>query len=163
MRLRRRSAVAGILAATTIIAAAPIGATAAPADPQPAAATPLTGEHPDHDYDFVDNRGGSAAPTAGQRSLVRDDNLVTRWNKLGTPASVTPAKGKLAGGLKGDAEAVARAFLKNSVGLFSLRGNACAAQPRPQDRERSASSYSATPGPCGSRHGTNARLDRHVT
>jgi extracellular elastinolytic metalloproteinase len=124
VRLRRRSAVAGILAATTIIAAAPIGAAAAPADPLPAAATPLTGEHPDHDYDFVDNRGGSAAPTAGQRSLVRDDNLVTRWNKLGTPASVTPAKGKLAGGLKGDAEAVARAFLKNSVGLFSLRSAA---------------------------------------
>ena len=124
MRLRRRSAVAGILAATTIIAAAPIGATAAPANPQPAAATPLTGEHLDHDYEFVDNRGAAAAPTAGQRSLVRDDNLVTRWNKLGTPASVTPAKGKLAAGLKGDAEAVARGFLKNSVGLFSLRGAA---------------------------------------
>jgi extracellular elastinolytic metalloproteinase len=124
VRLRRRSAVAGILAATTIIAAAPIGATAAPADPQPAAATPLTGEHLDDEYGFVDNRGGSAAPTAGQRSLVRDDNLVTRWNKLGTPASVTPAKGKLAAGLKGDPEAVARGFLKNSVGLFSLRTTA---------------------------------------
>jgi extracellular elastinolytic metalloproteinase len=124
VRLRRRSAVAGILAATTIIAAAPIGATAAPAEPQPAAATPLTGEHLDHDYEFVDNRGAAAAPTAGQRSLVRDDNLVTRWNKLGTPASVTPAKGKLAAGLKGDAEAVARGFLKNSVGLFSLRSAA---------------------------------------
>ncbi|GIE50643.1 hypothetical protein Ani05nite_41770 [Amorphoplanes nipponensis] len=121
MRLRRRSAVAGILAATTIIAAAPIGATAAPADQPPAAATPLTGEHLDDEYAFVDNRGGSAAPTAGQRSLVRDDNLVTRWNKLGTPASVTPAKGKLAAGLKGDAEAVARGFLKNRVGLFSLK------------------------------------------
>jgi extracellular elastinolytic metalloproteinase len=120
VRLRRRSAVAGILAATTIIAAAPIGATAAPANPQPAAATPLTGEHLDDEYSFVDNRGGSAAPTAGQRSLVRDDK-VTRWNKLGTPASVTPVKGKLATGLKGDAEAVARGFLKNSVGLFSLR------------------------------------------
>ena len=121
MRLRSRSAIAGALAATTIIAAAPIGATAAPAHPRPAAATPLTGDHLDDEYGFVDNRGGSAAPTAGQRSLVRDDNLVTRWNKLGTPASVTPAKGKLAGGLKGDAEAVARGFLKNSVGLFSLR------------------------------------------
>jgi extracellular elastinolytic metalloproteinase len=124
VRLRRRSAIAGALAVTTIIAAAPIGATAAPADPQPAAATPLTGEHLDHDYDFVDNRGRSAAPSAGQRSLVREDNLVTRWNKLGTPASVTPAKGKLAAGLKGDAEAVARGFLKNSVGLFSLKSAA---------------------------------------
>ncbi|RSM67676.1 peptidase M36 [Actinoplanes sp. ATCC 53533] len=124
MRLRRRSAIAGILAATTIIAAAPIGATAAPADPQPATATPLTGEHLEDEYDFVDNRGGSAAPTAGQRSLVRDDNLVTRWNKLGTPASVTPAKGPLATGGEGDPEAVARGYLTDSVGLFALRAAA---------------------------------------
>ncbi len=121
MRLRRRSAVAGVLATTTLLAAAPIGAAATPAAPPPAAATPLAGEHLDHEYDFVDNRGTGAAPTDGQRSLVRDDNLVTRWNKLGTPASVTPARGKLAGGLKGGPEAGARAYLKNSVGLFSLR------------------------------------------
>src|SRR5690349_8930516 len=107
-----------------MIAAAPHGATAAPADPQPAAATPLTGEHLDHEYDLVDNRGASAAPTAGQRSLVRDDNLVTRWNKLGTPASVTPARGALASGLKGNPEAVARGFLKNSTRLFAVRAAA---------------------------------------
>jgi len=125
VRLRRRSAIAGILAATTIIAAAaPPGAAAAPADPEPAAATPLTGEPLDDEYDFVDNRDGSAAPTAGQRSLVRDDNLVTRWNKLGTPASVTPAKGALATGLKGDPEAVARGYLADSVGLFALQAAA---------------------------------------
>jgi extracellular elastinolytic metalloproteinase len=124
VRHRRRSAVAGILAATTIIAAAPVAAGAAPADPQPAAATPLTGEPLPDAYDFVDNRRGSAAPTAGQRSLVRADNLITRWNKLGTPASITPAKGTLATGLEGDAEAVARVFLKNSAGLFSLRTTA---------------------------------------
>ncbi|MET0495989.1 MAG: M36 family metallopeptidase [Actinoplanes sp.] len=121
MRLRRRSAVAGILAATTIIATAPIGANAAPATPAPTAATPLTGDDLGAEYEFVDNRGGVAAPSAAQRSLVRDDNLVTRWNNLGTPASVTPAKGILAAGLKGDAEAVARGYLKNSVGLFSLQ------------------------------------------
>ncbi|MGA5302748.1 M36 family metallopeptidase [Nucisporomicrobium flavum] len=124
MRIRRRSAVAGIIAATTIIATAPIGANAAPADPSPAAATPLTGEDLDPDYEFVDNRGGSAAPTAGQRSLVRDDNLVTRWNRLGTPASVAPAKGRLATGLAGTPETVARRYLKNSAGLFSLRSAA---------------------------------------
>ncbi|MEV4708463.1 M36 family metallopeptidase [Actinoplanes sp. NPDC049316] len=124
MRIRRRSAVAGILAATTIIASAPIGASAAPATPSPAAATPLTGDDLDHAYDFVDNRGGSAAPTAGQRSLVRDDNLVTRWNKLGTPSSIAPAKGRLAAGLAGNPETVARRYLKNSIGLFSLRAAA---------------------------------------
>ncbi|PRY33297.1 M36 family metallopeptidase [Pseudosporangium ferrugineum] len=124
MRIRRRSAVAGILAATTIIASAPLGASAAPADPSPAVATPLTGEHLDDDYSFVDNRGGSAAPSSAQRSLVRDDNLVARWNRLGTPASVTPVRGRLATGLKGDAEAVARGYLRNSTGLFALRAAA---------------------------------------
>ena len=47
-----------------------------------AAATPLTGEHLHDDYAFVDNRGKAAAPSSAQRALVRDDNLVTRWNKL---------------------------------------------------------------------------------
>ncbi|MEV4642085.1 M36 family metallopeptidase [Actinoplanes sp. NPDC049548] len=120
MRIRRRSAVAGILAVTTIIASAPIGASASPANPSPAAATPLTGEHLDDDYAFVDNRGKAAAPSSAQRSLGRDDK-VTRWNKLGTPASVTPAKGRLATGLRGDAQTVARAYLKRSTGLFALR------------------------------------------
>ncbi|MEU4219199.1 M36 family metallopeptidase [Actinoplanes sp. NPDC026623] len=124
MRIRRRSAISGILAVTTIIATAPVPANAAPAD-SPAAATPLTGEHPGDEYEFVDNRGGGAAPGAGQRALARDDNLVIRWNSLGTPASVTPAKGRLVAGAPGAGpEAVARGYLKNSVGLFSLRSAA---------------------------------------
>ncbi|MEV6597685.1 M36 family metallopeptidase [Actinoplanes sp. NPDC051346] len=121
MRIRRRSAVAGILAATTMIASAPLGASAAPSHPSPAAATPLTGEHLDEEYSFVDNRGGPAAPTSAQRALVRDANIVTRWNKLGTPASVTALKGRLATGPAGNADTVARRYLKNSLGLFALR------------------------------------------
>ncbi|AGL17944.1 M36 family metallopeptidase [Actinoplanes sp. N902-109] len=113
MRLRRRSALAGILTATTLIAvAAPHGAQAAP----PAAGEQLPGE-----YDFVDNRGAAVAPTTAQRSLVRTGNLVARWNNLGTPASVTPAatRGKLAAGFTGSAESVARGYLRNNLSLFS--------------------------------------------
>jgi extracellular elastinolytic metalloproteinase len=118
VRLRRRSALAGILAATTtLVAVAPHGASAAPPPAPP-------GEPTSSEYDFVDNRGAAAAPSATQRSLVRDDNLVTRWNNLGTPASVTPAKGRLAAGLKGNAETVARTYLKNNLGLFSQRAAA---------------------------------------
>jgi extracellular elastinolytic metalloproteinase len=118
VRIRRRSAVAGILAATTIIATAPIGASASPVARQPAPATPLTGDPVGHEHEFVDNRAGSAAPSGAQRSLT--GGMVARWNKLGTPASLAAAKGTLADDLPGDAEAVARRYLKNSVGLFSL-------------------------------------------
>ncbi|MFI5934476.1 M36 family metallopeptidase [Actinoplanes sp. NPDC051494] len=122
MRLRRRSALAGILAATTLVAVAPLGANAAPpADPQPLATSPHAGDHLDEEYEFVDNRG-AAAPTTAQRSKVAaDDNVVARWNKLGTPASVTPLDGPLAAGFTGDAETVARTYLKGQTGLFALR------------------------------------------
>ncbi len=51
---------------------------------------------------------------------MRDDNLVTRWNNLGTPAAVTKAKGRLATGLKGKPETVVRTYLKKNLTLFSL-------------------------------------------
>ncbi|MFI5493886.1 M36 family metallopeptidase [Actinoplanes sp. NPDC051859] len=123
MRIRRRSAVAGILAATTILASVPLSANAAPAHPTPGPATPLTGEQVGDEYAFVDNRGGAAAPTTAQRAQLRADTVVTRWNKLGTPASVTPLKGRLARGPAGDAETVARRYLKGSLGLFSLKAS----------------------------------------
>ena len=124
MPIRSRSAIAGILAATTIIATAPLGASASPLIRQPAAATPLTGDPLGDEHEFVDNRAGSAAPSAAQRSLVGGGDFVARWNKLGTPASLAAAKGALATGLKGDAETVAREYLKNSVGLFALQAAA---------------------------------------
>ncbi|WP_306205235.1 M36 family metallopeptidase [Actinoplanes sp. RD1] len=120
MPIRRRVAVAGILAATTMIATAPLGASAAPPSPSP---SPLVGDHEGHEYDFVDNRG-AAAPSAAQRARLSGTSQVTRWNNLGTPASVTPVKGALAQGLKGDAAAVARAYLKGNTALFALTSTA---------------------------------------
>jgi extracellular elastinolytic metalloproteinase len=116
VRQRRRSAVAGILAVTTFLAAAPLGASAAPATPSPAA-NPLTGEHEHEDYEFVDNRGAVAAP----RLKAADAGHVTRFNSLGTAASVTPAKGVLATGFKGDPESVARAYLRGATGTLALK------------------------------------------
>jgi extracellular elastinolytic metalloproteinase len=97
--------VTGLLATSTLIGIAPTAATAAPAA---AAAT-----H-DHGHDFVDNRPGAVAPP---RSLRAAAGVTVRWNRLGTPASLT---GPLATGLDGSPEKVARQYLKRSRGFFSL-------------------------------------------
>jgi extracellular elastinolytic metalloproteinase len=106
-----RSAVIAVLTLTTALTAAPTGASASPAPRQA----------PGDEYAFVDNRPGSAAPSSGQRSLVAGAGLAARWNRLGTPASLGAATGPLAAGLPGDPEAVARQYLKRSLGLFALR------------------------------------------
>jgi hypothetical protein len=71
-------------------------------------------------YDHVDNRPGHAAPSAQQRAQANDGGLVARWNRLGTPASVTGLTHPLAAGLAKDPEKAARQYLKDSIGLFSL-------------------------------------------
>ncbi|GAB1691593.1 M36 family metallopeptidase [Krasilnikovia sp. M28-CT-15] len=117
MRRPRRSAVVGLLA-TTLVITAPLGAAAGPQHPP--AATPLTGTPVGSEYDFVDNRPGTAAPTAAQRSLVAGDGVVARWNRLGTPASLTPTPRRvLAAEPGGDPETVARRYLKGSQALFA--------------------------------------------
>ncbi|GAB1640264.1 hypothetical protein KRMM14A1259_06870 [Krasilnikovia sp. MM14-A1259] len=99
---------------------APIGAAAGPH--QPSAVTPLTGAPVGTEYDFVDNRPGSVAPSAAQRSGLAADAVVTRWNRLGTPASLTPAPRRtLAAGAPADPETVARRYLKGSQALFAQR------------------------------------------
>ena len=100
MRRPRRSAVVALLAVTASLILAPVGAGASPAG--------AVG----HEYDFVDNRPGAAAPRAASK-------LVTRWNKFGTPASVAGTTKPLAAGLTGDAEAVARQYLQNNVSLYA--------------------------------------------
>ncbi|WP_240809948.1 M36 family metallopeptidase [Actinomadura sp. WMMA1423] len=84
---------------------------AEPPPPRPQA----PGEHaelPDKDA-----RPGRLAPTARQVDAAR--GATVRWNRLGTPASVTAA-GPLAGGLPGDPEKAARAYLAGHRDLFGL-------------------------------------------
>ncbi|MEV6493909.1 peptidase M36, partial [Actinoplanes sp. NPDC051633] len=107
-RRTRTAVVAGLIAATTLIAYTPMQATAAPAAP---AGTPLTGEPVGDEYAFVDNRPGTVAPRAAQRLAG------ARYNKFGTPAALI---GKLATGLSKDPETAARQYLKNTRGAFAL-------------------------------------------
>ncbi|MFG2088476.1 M36 family metallopeptidase [Spirillospora sp. NPDC048824] len=70
-----------------------------------------------------DARTGRLAPTTRQRGAAR--GVTVRWNKLGTPASVT-ASGPLAAGLAGDPEKAARAYLTGHRELFGLDADAVA-------------------------------------
>ncbi|MCW2900698.1 MAG: peptidase [Streptosporangiaceae bacterium] len=66
-----------------------------------------------------DARAGWVAPTGRQRGQV--DGTTVRWNRLGTPASVSrPAGAALATGLPADAEQAARAYLTANRELFGL-------------------------------------------
>jgi extracellular elastinolytic metalloproteinase len=118
VRRPRRSTVVAVLAVITLLVTAPIGATASPV---PQHTGPLAGDPLGAEYNFVDNRPGTAAPSQGQRSLVAGGQVVARWNKLGTPASLAGTARPLAAGLSGDPETVARQYLKRSLGLFALR------------------------------------------
>ncbi len=117
MHRRRWPVVVALLAITTLLGTAPTGVAASPNRPN---ATPLTGDPLPAEYTFVDNRPGSAAPTARQRSVAGSGGFVTRWNRLGTPASITGLARPLAAALPADPEKAARQYLKKSVGLFSL-------------------------------------------
>ena len=67
----------------------------------------------------VDTRG-TAAPTAAQRSAVSAlGDVVTRWNDLGTPASLLPADGSL-GAAPGTPVEGARTWLRQHAAVFGL-------------------------------------------
>ncbi|MFE6645109.1 hypothetical protein ACFVJS_01010, partial [Nocardioides sp. NPDC057772] len=124
-RIHRRAygriAVAGV---TTLAAASALGFTAttataagpglanAPRHAQPS--DPLVTEH--HD---ADRRHGTAKPTARQRSAAAAAPTDVRWNALGTPASVGPAKA-LASGLRGSPTERAQDYLADNDDLFGL-------------------------------------------
>ena len=107
MHRRTRSALAGLIAAATVLAAAPISAAAAPAPSSPQG-TPLAGDPVGDEYAFVDNRPGAVAPRARMAGV--------RYNRFGTPASLT---GKLATGLSQDPETAARQYLSRNRSTFA--------------------------------------------
>jgi hypothetical protein len=72
-----------------------------------------------------DNRIGSAAPTSLQRTRATKVGAV-KWNTLGTPNALGPAK-SLASGLSGDAVTAARQYLNQNRELFGLDEAAVAA------------------------------------
>ncbi|MEU5876413.1 M36 family metallopeptidase [Spirillospora sp. NPDC047279] len=105
---------------------------AVPARGEPRAGRPrppdIQGEHtalPDKDA-----RTGRAAPTSKQQDSAAAGTTV-RWNRLGTPATVTKAGAPLATGLPGDdAEKAARAYLTANRDLYGLDAGEVAALER---------------------------------
>ncbi|TDC39138.1 peptidase M36 [Micromonospora sp. KC213] len=106
-------------------------ATAAPGD-APAPAPGPSGSFADdsHPAADVDNRVGTAAPDARQRGLARRLDPDVRWNRLGTPHALGPARNPLATGLPADPEAAARRYLTEHRDLFGLDADAVAAMDR---------------------------------
>ncbi|MEV6346269.1 M36 family metallopeptidase [Actinoplanes sp. NPDC051851] len=107
----RTSALAA-LALVPALVAVPAPAPAAPAAPTPTP-VPASGD----EYSLVDNR----PPAVAARRALAGDADVTRWNDLGTPASLfRTTGGVLAEGPAGTPETVARAFLTDRRATFSL-------------------------------------------
>ncbi|WP_149258655.1 M36 family metallopeptidase [Actinomadura sp. K4S16] len=110
---RKRWTAATALAATGTLLTVGLAVPGRAEPPPPRPKAP--GEHaelPDKDA-----RPGRLAPTGRQVDAAR--GVTVRWNRLGTPASVTGA-GPLAGGLPGDPEKAARAYLEGHRDLFGL-------------------------------------------
>jgi extracellular elastinolytic metalloproteinase len=124
---RRRRRLVPVLATAAVVAALlPAGGTAAAAPGDgPAPAQHRSGEFAEgHQHADVDNRGGTAAPDARQRGLARRVDADVRWNRLGTPHALGPARTPLATGLPADPEAAARRYLADNRDLFGLDAEA---------------------------------------
>jgi hypothetical protein len=110
-----------------------VGAIADPAAADPRPSGPVAQPAKDMSADThaprdKDNRIGSAAPTATQRS-VAGARAAVRWNAFGTPESLSPAaRGRtLATGLAADPETAARQYIAQNVDLFGLDEKAVSA------------------------------------
>jgi extracellular elastinolytic metalloproteinase len=110
------------MAAATLVASMALADPAA-ADPRPSGpvAQPARDMSEGHAPRDKDNRIGTAAPTAAQRSVAGAQGTV-RWNALGTPHSLSPAvkSRAIAGGLSADPETAARQYIAQNAGLFGL-------------------------------------------
>ncbi|GLH97152.1 M36 family metallopeptidase [Phytohabitans aurantiacus] len=110
-----------VLAVAVVVAGLIIpgsAAGAAPAAPAPAAG--LAAET--HESKDKDNRAGRVAPSAQQRGLASG----ARFNSLGTPSALGPAREPLATGLPADPVAAAREYLVRNQSLFGLDESAVA-------------------------------------
>jgi extracellular elastinolytic metalloproteinase len=69
----------------------------------------------------LDVRAGKLAPTAAQRSDVRDLGAQVAWNQFGTPSSLVRSGGSLGATVQGSTAAdAARAWLASNRSLFRL-------------------------------------------
>lgn len=71
-----------------------------------------------------DARGGKRDPSARQRALAAGKGITARWNKLGTPATLTKSGRPLAIGLSRDPERAARDYLAANRELLGVSAEA---------------------------------------
>ena len=126
---RSRAAAAALAAAALLVSPSTGGgaAVAAPTTPPVTQASSIDGYAPGHGPRDVDNRGGTAQPSAQQRALA---GAGVRFNALGTPHALGPNAKGLATGLPADPEAAARQYLVDNQALFGLDADAVAAMDR---------------------------------
>jgi extracellular elastinolytic metalloproteinase len=116
---RALAATATVLLATALVLAAGSSGTAAPGAPAGAQAqAEVQGD--DNHSKIQDNRRGRLAPTAGQRAKAAAASADTRWNALGTPATLTAVSEPLAAGLSADPVAAAKAYVSANRELLGL-------------------------------------------
>ncbi|GLY00450.1 M36 family metallopeptidase [Actinoplanes sp. NBRC 101535] len=110
---------AAIVAAVIVISAG-AESSAAPA-PLTAPGPAATGSQGDHDHGRIeDNRRGELAPTALQRRSATASGATTRWNTLGTPATLTARTEPLATGLPAEPVAAAEAYVAGHLDVLGL-------------------------------------------
>jgi extracellular elastinolytic metalloproteinase len=68
----------------------------------------------------VDRRKGTLPPTSTQRTLATDRQANARWNRFGTPRSLSRADGYLARGLPDNPVTAARRWITQNRGLLGL-------------------------------------------
>lgn len=115
------------MGATALAALVPLSVSPASSAASSAATAPDT-DGPAARVPLVDHHGGLAdkdvrgavPPTAGQRAAVTALAADVRWNDFGTPASLLPRDGLLAGPAAGSPVDVARSWLRDHAAVFGL-------------------------------------------
>jgi extracellular elastinolytic metalloproteinase len=116
MRRTTSAAIAGL----AVTALATSGVMSTPASAAPDDRNPLVKGMLGHGHDGdVDNRRGSLPPTAAQRAADRSTPGQVRWNRFGTPSTISSAEA-LADGLPAAPGRAARAYLTQNSDLFGL-------------------------------------------
>lgn len=139
--LRRTSMTLAAVAALAISSLAAGTASSAPAVPEPVGVQgdSIVDAHGDND---VDNRGGTAQPSARQRALAGESSPTVRWNRYGAPGTLMPeVEPQHADGASGDPLAVARGFLTDNREAFGLEASSIDAMDVLVNRPMGQGSY----------------------
>ena len=106
--------------ALPLIAVIALGAGGRPGGGRPWRRLPGRERHPQD----PDARAGACSPSSRQRTLVTNQGAKAKWNRFGTPRSLTKAGRYLAIGLPADLAAVARTWIGENSDLLGLTGAA---------------------------------------